>query len=81
VVSDMSTVHPKMPALPVDVGPRTRGLLAQDLGEAGCQAPKPPHGTEGIGLAHRHGRDIVLPDRMMKDIPGFDVTRALNASG
>lgn len=77
---DQST-HQSMPnvntVLIVDDDPSIRGLLVQELGEAGYQIQEAENGKEALEKIRQQKPDLVLLDVMMPEMNGFDVAAIL----
>ena len=61
----------------VDDDPSIRGLLVQELGEAGYQIQEAENGKEALEKIRQQKPDLVLLDVMMPEMNGFDVAAIL----
>ncbi|MCB0600634.1 MAG: response regulator, partial [Saprospiraceae bacterium] len=61
----------------VDDDPSIRGLLVQELGEAGYQVREAENGKEALEKIRQQKPDLVLLDVMMPEMNGFDVAAIL----
>jgi len=67
--------------LVVDDDERLRSLLAEYLGERGFRVETAPDGEAGLSTLKNGGIDLVILDVMLPGKDGFEVCRAIRASG
>jgi PAS domain S-box-containing protein len=71
----------RVTALVADDNAVNRHILASLLESAGIHVITAAGGIEAVEHARRHRPDVVLMDRRMRDLDGFEATRRIHADG
>lgn len=70
-----------MNILVIEDDPEMRDFLVQGLTREGHRSDTAPDGARGLELATQQAHDVIILDRMMPEMDGIEVLKALRARG